>query len=106
MGDIKTITFKVPGDMTIYEAAELHPILVDAINNHEKVCIDLSQVSEIDSSGLQLMIAVKKAADQANKTIVFESHSEAVIELIDIFEMSSYFGDPIVMENQNEVTNN
>ena len=88
----------VPGDMTIYEAGEIKELFSTVLAEHEKINVNLSNVSEIDSSGIQLMVSLKKDAAEKNKTVNYCSHSQAVIGLLDLFDMTSYFGDPIVIK--------
>lgn len=90
--------FKVPGDMTIYEGVANKNLFLGKLKKHDTINVDLSNVSEIDSSGLQLMVSMKNDAIKENKMVNFQAHSQAVIELLDLFGMTSYFGDPIVMK--------
>jgi len=94
----KVIEVEVPGDMTIYEAGETRDLFIEAIEKNDSVNVNLSNVSEIDSSGIQLMVSLKKIAASKNKALSFTSHSPAVVDLLDLFDMTPYFGDPIVME--------
>jgi len=87
----------IQGDMTIYEAGEIRDLFSSTLAEHENINVNLSSVSEIDSSGLQLMVSLKCDAEQQEKNISFSSHSQAVIDLLDLFDMTSYFGDPIVI---------
>lgn len=89
---------EIEGDMTIYEAGEIKDLFVSALNDHKSINVNLSAVSEIDSSGLQLMVSLKSDAEEQDKKIQFSSHSQAVIDFLDLFDMTSYFGDPIVIK--------
>jgi len=94
----KIIEVEVPGDMTIYEAGETRDLFKDVLEKNNTINVNLSNVSEIDSSGIQLMVSLKKNAASKEKTVSFVSHSSAVVDLLDLFDLTSYFGDPIVME--------
>ena len=94
----KIIEVEIPGDMTIYEAGETRDLFKDALKKNNTINVNLSNVSEIDSSGIQLMVSLKKIADSKEKTVSFVYHSSAVVDLLDLFDLTSYFGDPIVME--------
>ncbi|MDH5392426.1 MAG: STAS domain-containing protein [Gammaproteobacteria bacterium] len=98
MATTKEIKIDISGDMTIYEAAEIKQLFQNAIEKQANISISLANVSEIDSSGIQLMVSLKKAATDTDKTVSYHSHSPAVVALLDLFDMTSYFGDPIVME--------
>jgi len=94
----KVIEVEVPGDMTIYEAGETRDLFKYAVETNDSINVNLSNVSEIDSSGIQLMVSIKKIAASKEKTVNFIAHSKAVVDLLDLFDLTSYFGDPIVME--------
>lgn len=86
-----------PESMTIYEALEIQELFSTALMQHQKIEVDLSQVVEIDSAGLQLMVALKNDALEQKKTMTFTGHSCEVIALLDLFNMNAFFGDPIVL---------
>jgi anti-sigma B factor antagonist len=47
----------VAGDMTVYCASELKPaLLLEAAAGHNSLELDLSQVQEFDTAGLQLLL--------------------------------------------------
>lgn len=86
-----------PQNMTIYEAQELQSLFSKTLAAHEKIEVNLANVGEIDSAGLQLLVALKKDAVQQKKSMVFTAHSSAVIALLDLFNMTQYFGDPVIL---------
>lgn len=87
----------VDTDLTIYHAAELKPALLQALLRAEELEIDLRQVAEMDSAGLQLLVLLKREAAEAGKRLRLSSHSPAVLRVFDLFNMASYFGDPLVI---------
>ena len=84
-------------DMTIYNAAAQKPTLLEALADCQELDLDLSQVSEMDTSGFQILMLVKREANKANKIVRLTAHSKAVTELLDLYNMASYFGDPMVI---------
>lgn len=98
MSKVKALT--IPGDMTIYEAEEIKSLFDKAAKSKGNICVNLENVSEIDSAGIQLMISLKKTLIENDREVTFESHTEAVINLFDVFDIATYFGDPIIMDNQ------
>jgi len=96
----KSNTLKIPGDMTIYEAEEIKTLFRKAEESEGDIIIDLANVSEIDTCGIQLMISLKKSLKEKERDVSFESHTDAVIDLFDIFDVSTYFGDPIILDKQ------
>ena len=84
-------------DMTIYNAAAQKKMLLEALADCEELDLDLSQVSDIDTAGFQILLLTKREAIKANKIVRLTAHSKAVTELLDLYNMGSYFGDPMVI---------
>jgi anti-anti-sigma factor len=84
-------------DLTIYNALTQKQTLLDALAACDKLDLDLSQVSEMDTAGLQLLILLKKEAQRAGKRVSIVAHSQTVSMLIDFCNMAADFGDPLVI---------
>lgn len=84
------------GDMTIYTAADLRCELLKHLNRGA-IEIDLSEVSEMDSAGLQLLIMAKREALHHGWDMRLSGHSRAALEVLDVCALESYFGDPVVI---------
>lgn len=89
--------FALEGDLTIYRAAELKEIIAQRIAHAEEIEIDLSQVGEIDSAGLQLLVSAKLEAVSKNKALHFVGHSKPVLEMFDLCDLGGFFGDQVVI---------
>jgi anti-sigma B factor antagonist len=83
--------------MSIYQAPELKARILETLGAAEAVELDLSQVGEIDSAGLQLLMLAKREALAAGKTLQIVSHSPAVREVIEFANLAGHFGDPLVI---------
>ncbi len=88
---------RVEGEMTIYRAAELKQTLLDAVAAQPVVEVDLSAVSEFDSAGLQLLMLAKRSAQAAQRELRLVGHSPAVLDVIQLFDLAAFFGDPLVV---------
>jgi anti-anti-sigma factor len=95
---VSTAHFAIEGEMTIYRAAELREVMLHQIKRADVVELDLSQITEIDSSGLQLLVAAKLEATRHNRQLHFVGHSKPVLEVIDLCDLSGFFGDQIVID--------
>ncbi|MBS1145083.1 MAG: Sulfate transporter/antisigma-factor antagonist [Proteobacteria bacterium] len=84
-------------DLTIYHALEQKQILLDALATTDELELNLSQVTEMDTAGLQLLILLKKEAQRAGKCVRIVAHSQAVSSVIDFCNMATEFGDPLVI---------
>ena len=71
-------SFAVEGELTIYRAAELKPLLLDAVREHAAPAFDLSAVTEFDSAGLQLMLVARQEAARLGKHLHVAAASPAV----------------------------
>jgi len=84
-------------DLTIYHALEQKQLLLDALAATSELELNLAQVAEIDTAGLQLLVLLKKEAQRAGKQVRIVAHSQAVSSLIDFCNMAAEFGDPLVI---------
>lgn len=87
----------IEGDMTIYTAAELKAELMPHLSQPLEREIDLSNVSEIDSAGLQLLMLAKREAGRHACPLRLTEHSRAVLEVLDLCNLATYFGDPVLV---------
>jgi anti-anti-sigma factor len=97
-GDARAL--RIEGEMTIYRAAELKQVLLASLGEVDALEIDLSSVTEMDTAGVQLLIAAKKAAQAKQQELHLTGHSAAVLDVLEIFNLVSYFGDPVVMSSR------
>jgi len=84
-------------DLTIYHAMEQKQQLVAALEESAGLELDLSQVGEIDTAGLQLLILAKREAARLNKQLAIVAHSPAVRQTLDFCHLATYFGDPVII---------
>lgn len=96
-GGVGRLTVK--DDMTIYQAVGLKDDLLKGLEGCKELEVSLADVGEMDSAGFQLMCLLKREGLAAGKAVRFTDHSPAVLEVMDIFNMASYFGDPLVISS-------
>jgi anti-sigma B factor antagonist len=92
--------FMIEGEMTIYNALELKDRLLASLDQSAHMEIDLAGVSEIDSAGLQLLAMAKNEARARGKTLSISGHSPAVLEVLELCDLESFFGDPVLIRSQ------
>jgi anti-anti-sigma factor len=90
---------RIEGEMTIYQAVEQHQALQQLIGSGKEIELDLSQVNEIDCAGLQLLLALKREAREADQSLHYANHSRQVAEIIQLFGLAGLFGDPILLSD-------
>ncbi len=77
----------VSGEMTIYSAAELKSKLLAAVAGSQSVECDLTEVSEFDSAGVQLLALLQRQVG-AKGRLSITGASETVRELLDLYRLS------------------
>lgn len=89
-------------EMTIYHATEQKQLLMAALDATEALELDLSQVGEIDTAGLQLLLLVKREAGRLGKQLAIVAHSPVVRQTLDFCNLATYFGDPMIITAQEQ----
>lgn len=84
-------------ELTIYHAMDLKEQFIEALAEADALELDLSQVAEIDTSGLQLLLLTKREAGRQGKQLTIVAHSPAVRQTLDFCNLASFFGDPVII---------
>jgi len=88
------------GEFTIFTANETKDRLSETISGAiGDIEVDLADVTEIDSAGLQLMVMAKREATAQGKNLRFTQHSAPVLDLLDLCDLGGFFGDPVVIRS-------
>jgi anti-anti-sigma factor len=90
-------SIQVDGEMTIYTALELKSQLLDPMAQGETFELKLSAVSEIDASGLQLLVLAKNTAQTQGKSLRLTDHSPAVLDVLALCDLEGFFGDTVLV---------
>ena len=80
---------RVVGEMTIYRAAELKAQLQEALAGDGACAIDLSEVTEIDCSGVQLLALASRAAAASQRKLQLLAPSPAAREVLDLLNLDA-----------------
>ena len=78
----------VDGELTIQTAAEQFPPLLAALEKTTTFPVRLAGVTEMDSAGLQMLLAVRREAERLGGEISFVEPSEAVREALAIVHLN------------------
>ena len=84
-------------DMTIYHAEALKSELMAILEHNQVIELDLAQIAEIDTSGIQLLMLAKRESVKQGKKLRIVAHSPSVSELMDFYNIAGFFGDPLVI---------
>jgi anti-sigma B factor antagonist len=82
---------RIEGEMTIFNAADLKKDLLDTLNECSELEMDLSQVNEIDTTGLQLLVLTRRESAALNKSCRIIAYSPATMSVLELFNMKEYF---------------
>ncbi len=88
-------TLSICGELTIFSVADIRKRLQEALAAVDTLSVDLSEVTEIDTAGLQLMLLAKR---KPGKTVGFCKHPETVLRLIDLANLAQTLDDLLVMQ--------
>lgn len=91
---------EINGEMTIYTASEQKQQLLAFIQTDKALEINLSQVSEIDTAGTQLLILAKQEASRQHKQLRYAMHSNAVLNVLELTDLTAFFGDPVFISGE------
>jgi anti-anti-sigma factor len=91
----------ISGDLTVQVAADWKVQLVAALEAATTLRIDLSEVIEMDTAGLQLLLMIHREAEAAGKPLELTGHSRAVLDVlalahlnVDLSDTSTQVGGP------------
>ena len=88
---------RLSGALTIYAVAEARPELAAVVAGQKFTTLDLSEVDELDTAGVQLLLWLKREAGRQGATLALVLHSPAVVEVFDLLQVTAAFGDPILI---------
>jgi anti-sigma B factor antagonist len=83
------------GDLTIYDAARLKDELLARLHANSGLTVDLSGITELDTSGVQLLLLLQREASDAHKPLKWAGHSTAVSEVLALLNLGSTLGEPV-----------
>jgi len=75
------------GELTIYTAAEQCPRLLAALEESPTVRVGLAGVTEMDTAGFQILLAVRHEAERLGGAAEFHGASEPVLDALAIVRL-------------------
>jgi anti-sigma B factor antagonist len=76
------------GELTIYKVAEYRQALLDSCQWDRDIEVDLSEVSELDSAGLQLLAALHRQVLEGGNKLVCIGASEVAVSAFELCRFS------------------
>jgi anti-anti-sigma factor len=78
--DLQAGLVKVTGPMSIYEATALREAMLAAFDSPEGVTLDLGEVTECDTAGVQLICSARITARKRGTPLTIRAVSDAVTQ--------------------------
>lgn len=94
--DMNSSLLRIDGELTIYRAAELAAAMktaLAAVADGGALDLDLSGVAEMDSAGVQLLLAARRSAAESGRALRLVARSAAVDDVIAILQLTTLLGD-------------
>lgn len=85
------------GELTIYHAETLKAQLLAHLEKGGELEVDLHEVIEIDSAGIQILMAAKKESQKRGLQLRIVGHSRPVLDVLELLNLSGFFGDPVLL---------
>ena len=81
---------RIRGEMTIYDAAVIKDTLFSALQGESAVCLDLSGVSEVDTTGLQVLLMAHRVCASAGVPFAVSQVSDGMRETLGLLRLDSF----------------
>ena len=81
----------IHGEFNIYTAGEWRDRLTEIFTQPGDVRVDLSEVTEIDTAGLQLLVAARFQAEREAREFILVNYSQSVISALEFCRLSHFF---------------
>ncbi|WP_338081492.1 STAS domain-containing protein [Ectothiorhodospira shaposhnikovii] len=86
---------RMEGEMTIYHAMEIKQKFMEILHDFEEVTVSLAKVTDMDTTGAQLLILIKKEAQATGRHLTLSDHSPSVLAVLDLYNLAGQLGDPM-----------
>lgn len=90
----------VAGEVNIYAAAEFKDRVDEKVAGCTALEMDLSGVSELDTTGVQVLMAMKHQCSAEERELRLVSHSPAVLDVFELYGLDRFFGDPLLITGE------
>ena len=84
-------TLKINGELKIYEVATCKDEIFKDFSQYKSLELDLSELEDIDVSGMQLLMLLKKEAEKKQLTFKIISASTPTKKLLELFQLTDWF---------------
>ena len=94
---MRQVDLNIAGELSIYRADELKQALIEPLAQGVQLVVNLAEVTEFDTCGLQLLMLAKRTAQVLGSELQLVGHSPAVLEVFELLNVAAFFGDHLVI---------
>ena len=78
---------EIDTSLSIFNAAMIHGKITEAYKNFDRIEIDLKDITDCDTAGIQLLYSLKKSCFDTGKEISLTNPSDAVTDALERISM-------------------
>lgn len=78
------VRVQLHGELTIYQAQQQYAELLELLAQHPILQLDLSQISDIDSSGVQILLQLVREAKKEAKQLSLVHATPVLIDVVSL----------------------
>lgn len=86
-----TTEITISGELNIYSAMDVYQEHFQSITFKEQVIFKLSGITEIDTSGMQILLMLFKEVEKQNAQYLVQSTNDTISEYSNLFNIQHYF---------------
>lgn len=90
-------TWVLESGLTVYEVRDLHEKAINALPKTRRLVINGESVKDIDTAGLQWLLAIQRWSKEQDVDLLMELGDSAVMQLLDLFHAHGLFGLPAIL---------
>ena len=92
--EVNALVANFTDELSIYTANECRDALIEELPSVSDLTINLAGVTDLDSAGLQLLMALSYLAPDID--VQFVQHSSVVSDTLNLLGLADHFGAPVL----------
>ncbi|MCF6435493.1 STAS domain-containing protein [Pseudoalteromonas sp. MMG022] len=81
---------KLPSELAVSQVEELHQHLLQELETDQDVCVDVSEVSRIDTASIQLLCSLQKHLFTVSHKIIWYGQSQALSHAVEELGLTDF----------------
>jgi anti-anti-sigma regulatory factor len=81
---------KLPSELAVSQVEELHQLLLHELAGEQDVCLDISEVTRVDTASVQLFCALQKHLHSVSHKILWHGESQAFSHAVTELGLTEY----------------